>query len=751
MYRSRRPANSLALTAALAAVASVSTAQAPQPHEGAAPASPGSVEVPSIMRRSHGVQRADGALRGAGPDFKVRFDEGGLEYVPALGSGADRNYPLSFRLESIHRGSVELARGSDAAPTERGNAVEYLHAGGVVERYDVRPEGVAQSFTFPSRPAGSGELVVRGRIETDLVPDRLGESPAGFRFELPGVGAVSYGGVTGISADGREADGTLRLDGGAIELVLPAEFVDGAAYPMVLDPLIGTDILINGFTDEKDPDVAYDATNDLYLDVWERVFSATDFDIRGQRVDALGGLISGPILIESSVSLVASNPAVANINLRDAFVVCYESSGDVLARGVAAATGNLTNQITVAGTSAFERDVDVGGDSALFDDDVLAVWTAFENGSGSIMAAQVSISAAFNLFTFDLTQIGNGDDEVPSISESGGADGRYLIVWERDFTVDHDIQAAVVDRNLTLLDEVTIITSVGPDERRPACDGDGTEWIVAYEKDEPGGPTSSDDIVARAVTFDAAASLASVTTPEVVVEGDANEDEQRPSVACLGDSYLIGFEDEGFAFADFDAFVASVQSLDCLTCEGTFSLSSGSGQIEAFVEVASRFSGDSSLRDGALLVWEEELFSTLDSEIHARLYEAEDGFFADLGGGCGEGGRALASCAAVGNDDFSVHLRDAGSFLPAFLLLSPNELRIGCGSCELIPDLVDGVVIDAGTTTGSGRAQIDIAIPNDSALSGLTLLGQWAVTPSSGPVCTLLNVDLSNAISIELE
>ena len=63
-----------------------------------------------------------------------------------------------------------------------------------------------------------------------------------------------------------------------------------AAYPLVLDPEIGTDILIGGTTfDDTGPDVAYDDTNNTYLVVWQRGFSALNYQVRAQRVDT-GGL-----------------------------------------------------------------------------------------------------------------------------------------------------------------------------------------------------------------------------------------------------------------------------------------------------------------------------------------------------------------------------------------------------------------------------------------------------------------------------
>ena len=108
-------------------------------------------------------------------------------------------------------------------------------------------------------PPGSGDLVVRGRIVTDLAcatPDVKVDSLA---FEVPGaphLGGIAIGEVTGIDAAGERAAGWMRCDGDTLDLVLPASFVDGARLPLVLDPLISTAGTVQVGGDPKRPDAA---------------------------------------------------------------------------------------------------------------------------------------------------------------------------------------------------------------------------------------------------------------------------------------------------------------------------------------------------------------------------------------------------------------------------------------------------------------------------------------------------------------
>ena len=127
-------------------------------------------DVSSITRGSVGVARADGRTWGLGPDYKCAFRAGGIEFTPALGPGAPRNLPLGYRLESVSRGgALHFSASGASAPVAGDTEVRYGHPGGVVERYELRREGVEQSFVFPEPPPGAGELVVRGRLQTCLL------------------------------------------------------------------------------------------------------------------------------------------------------------------------------------------------------------------------------------------------------------------------------------------------------------------------------------------------------------------------------------------------------------------------------------------------------------------------------------------------------------------------------------------------------------------------------------------------------
>jgi hypothetical protein len=99
-----------------------------------------------------------------------------------------------------------LSAGKDLPRVEiAGRTAVLARSATIRERYEARAEGLEQSFEFLAAPGGRGDLIVRGRISTELGAERCADGS--LRFGLPGVGGVSVGTVTGIDALGRKRRG----------------------------------------------------------------------------------------------------------------------------------------------------------------------------------------------------------------------------------------------------------------------------------------------------------------------------------------------------------------------------------------------------------------------------------------------------------------------------------------------------------------------------------------------------------------
>lgn len=686
------------------------------------------------------VAQSDGTMLAVGDRYKANFDRRGVDFVPAFGAAAPHNFPVRYELAGVGRGERFEAVGSGASRHD-GLAVEFVRSG-LVERYDVRGAGLEQSFVLDALPAGEGDLVVRGRLTTEL---QVTPHAGGLQFTLPDVGSCTLGAVTGIDARGRRVAGTIAYHDGVVDYVLPAAFLADAALPLLIDPLLGSTITVaNTGTGEQDPDVAFDATNGVYLVVYEYVFSASDTDIYAQRVGTDGTLVGARITIDAS-GLNDIDPQVANVTLRDRFVVVWNrqlaGQGDVFGCSVDAATGAVGATVGLVTGSDDVGRADVGGEATDADQDAICVW---DNGTQDrIEAGQIGVNADGSIFLQDVTTIASPNVLNPRISKSGGTTGRHLIVWMHDFGVgDYDPLGAIVDRELTLLVPFLSFDGAVNTTANVDADGDGVSWVAAWQVKE--ASTVQNDIAARSVQFVSPAS-ATMGSSLVLVSAVTNVNESNPSVCWTGDATLIGYENSGIAGSSAN-YVHSIDSVSCADCEGRTRVVTSLTDDYA-ITGASRRSGGEAV-DEALFAVERR---GANFDVLATRWQGADGVSTVVQASCGSnGGSTYASCARAGYAGFAVRCVDAVPNTTAILVLSRHQSSITCGPCRFVPDPYAGYV-HFTTTDSSGKATFATAIPPSVAAFGVDFYLQWILVEPVTPGCYLFGSDLSTALRTVIE
>ncbi|MGE0145193.1 MAG: hypothetical protein AB7I19_18660 [Planctomycetota bacterium] len=174
----------------------------------------------------------------AGGNYKVSFHDG-MTFIPYLGSDYPHNQPFGWRTVAVTVGEQNLLVDGDRAVLwHRDFRAEYRFAN-VIEAYDVRPEGLEQTFVLKHRPASPGALRIRGAVATAL---RAVEAvPAQQKLEFAdaqGRKILNYGEATAIDANGRHFPVTSAWRDGVIELELDAASMAVAEFPLVVDPLL---------------------------------------------------------------------------------------------------------------------------------------------------------------------------------------------------------------------------------------------------------------------------------------------------------------------------------------------------------------------------------------------------------------------------------------------------------------------------------------------------------------------------------
>ncbi len=199
-----------------------------------APGRPAPAEVdlgPALERLRRAVRRDGDRLVARGEHHDLSVDAAGRFQVAARGEASAE---LSLETVAASRGGRGLL-GRAAVRAE--GAVVVLARGAVEERLENGAAGVEQRWHLASRPAGPGDLTLSVKVAG--LP-YAGVTAGGLHFGDPAWGAmVRYGLATLVDAAGRRTPLATRFAGGAIRITVPEAALEAAAFPAVIDPVIG--------------------------------------------------------------------------------------------------------------------------------------------------------------------------------------------------------------------------------------------------------------------------------------------------------------------------------------------------------------------------------------------------------------------------------------------------------------------------------------------------------------------------------
>ncbi|MBL8749501.1 MAG: hypothetical protein JNK78_10105 [Planctomycetes bacterium] len=693
------------------------------------------------LRATYGVIRADdGTAWTIGEDYKACWTGRGLTFTPALGERARANRDLSLRVDRVQRGAVTVLAPVDAAAPEIGERHLAVVRGEVTERYDARRDGVEQSFVFATRPAGEGDLVVRLAVETTMTART--ETDGTLFFHDGEVGGVRIGHVTGVDRDGRRTRGSLRtLDASAIELRLPADFVDGASYPMTLDPLLATAFLVGSGNDDQHVDAAHGAFDGNWLVVWQTVFSYFDQDIRAQRVASNGSLV-GAVMSPFPTSTPETNPSVCYVRSKNMHVLCWNEA--------TVPFGPFTLRARSVGTSAFGAVVNVSGsggasggtfrtcgDRSNTGSKALVVWNSTANSGTTIVAttldltatglltasAGIDVSTATGLFTDSFVL---GKSRTPTGQVLLGAALPFFAVLFYAQALSYD--GAIAGTKLA-------VGTIGPNGFRTiAIDGDGPQNVAVWRD-------SANTLQCRTVTWNGTAlSLGTQTTLT-----------SNPGVSCdiglLGERYVAVWS-EPTANPFDDDLVGIALKPDCSVCSNKFALTQVDRPSAMLPCVAPTFASGTS-GGQALITWEErDITPPFRGSIAAQRFDAMVGAPAVfLSAGCGNGGTATTvGPFSPGNDDFAFSLSGGDPTAPfALISLSLGGSSILCG-CEL----TNFLVLEA-TLAQAGASRYAFKPWCDPSYLGTDIEFQWLLWPAAQSPCPIVeNLAASNRSLVTL-
>lgn len=673
-------------------------------------------------------------LLGHGGDYLAKFSSLGMSFVPALGNAAEDVRFLNLRPRSVRRGDQPIAGPLSAVPNQVEFRAEYRHSAAMTERFDVGTKGVELSWQFLQRPAGSGDLIVSYKVETNL-PLAANQSD-GLSFVENGLGGVAIGSVTGIDAAGQRIAGQLSFADGFLEMSLPAEFVDSASYPIVLDPLVGSVIQVSttGNNDDE-PDVAYDASTQNYLVAWRRTFASTLVVVRARLISATG-VPAGSVVILSS-SGICGRPRVANCNYLDRFGVVFEeligSFQGVQFRAVDAMSGAITHSAVLASSTGINlyRHPDVGG--VVNSINTTAFVTVFEdNIQNAIRVRRVYFDASDNLvapasvsvFTDTSGPLSSNTYTTPAISRQAGSDLNFMVVARRysGLGPSRIISGKLVKLNtLVASGSVNIELASSDDVTMPDVDGANGGWVVAWQRHPSGGGSTQ---IERRTAHNSGSgwSLGAVHT-----FGGGLLSVSAPTVGWSQARTWLGYRNFNGIGSQTSLRVRAIDTASATTCSTEINevISSADSRIVVATDASGGVNGGS----GSLAVF------AYGTTVYAQrlISYGNSGTFASLGGQCGSGGAQYFSHApGIGSSIVCGVVGLSPSAVLSVFNMTTDQSAVTCGLCEWAPFGVTQVHVTTTSTAATG-----FAIPCLPSLVGSQFVTQWTTFDPQQTGCSL--------------
>ena len=461
----------------------------------------------AVHSNAHQPGEAPYGTWAAGAAYKASF-HGGMTFYPQLGSGYPHNQPLAWRTTSVRVGANELlANRAAPALSHSDYRVEYS-LGPVVEAYDVRTEGLEQTFVLAHRPASQGDLRITGEITTGLWTEPVAEMHGDLVFyDGNGTPLVRYGRALAVDADGDTFAMTTTCTGNTITLALPAAALAQADFPLVVDPLLAPamSMTIANAVDVGEVDGAVEnhnvSLNGAY--VMTRHYSATDADVVARICSAnLTGAVARFSDLAAATS--ADHGRVAFVSATNKWVVCYQSltlSSQIMQVRAAMFTGGTASPITtlslglaeVAGAHNWRPCVGGiaaggAGAQALVAFQREAGTTTFANtGDSEVWAVLYDTSTALGSFSSPLPVVDAPalDSERPTVNRAaeGGTSFSWFVVCQTKYpasTPFWDIRGRLVSNAGTTSSSNWATASATEHELGPAVDGKDGRYLITY-------------------------------------------------------------------------------------------------------------------------------------------------------------------------------------------------------------------------------------------------------------------------------
>lgn len=531
------------------------------------------------------IEPLNNGLRLSHPRHQADFQADGLTFTPAAGGPAWR-----WQLAYVGTAEETLTAVSPILPQiSTLNTIAY-DRGGVVEQYVARSGSIEQQFLLPKPlPLAGEDLIIRGIVDSN---GRFETNGQGWAWRNVS-GVVSLGDVTVLDARGEQIPAEMRVTAVSTEIVVNGRWLQTAAYPVLIDPEIGSnDFQISKMGadyefDAELPAIAYNSTNKEFFVVWEGntetdVLSSGETEIFGRRLDALTGNTIGGVTRISNVgpdgssSNDAAQPDIIYNSVNNEYFIVWSGDGNngefEISGQRLSATGQPIGDDILLSDMGPDADINFDAEAPTVtynskNNEYLVVWMGDDlvDGEEEIYGQRVSATGTeIGSNDFRLSDMGpDGDLEYgaaePDVAYNS-TNNEYLVVWRGD---DNTIPN-VASENEIFAQRVSgatgaeigtdyVISDMGTEGSssydafapRLAYNSTGNEFFVVWVADDKNGTQVNDEVEVFGQRISGATGLEvgnnDMRLSNTGPDGDVNFETYAPDVAynATDNQYLV--------------------------------------------------------------------------------------------------------------------------------------------------------------------------------------------------------------------
>lgn len=678
----------------------------------------------------------------AARDYKASFHDGFRLHVAPQGAAAPAR-TFAFRTTAVQvageRRPLRAVHARIASP----DRCEY-DLGPVLEAYDLRDDGVEQTFVL--RQAPGGDLEITGTITTDLWSEPM-QGHGAVELRAPGGGGLRYGAVTVVDGNGASLPIQTDWRGDHVVLRVPGDWLASAKYPVVIDPLLSP-LTVQGTTgaDDRVTHVAIDrddrsGSRNLGIGI-ERTFAQGDTDVYFVLAD--DGFTNPVVVFSRVTNAPAGAPDLAYVHASNRWVMVWQAGVDGsetclyhLHQGGDASVGSQLTQFT-SQAGGRQRKPKVSGSRRSFSTSTTALlvreWepagTTGDTAGTQIWASRLNVASGQEQAPFWVGGTNMIDVGRPAVNKDSG-DGSFVVAYQYwSGLVVQRWQVAVrrIGQDGTLSGSVLYTDRTNFQEHllSPQVDGRDGRFVLGFgttsSVGNPGKIADIDASTLRAMRFDWADNQG-----QGVVIGYSDSLVQGASAGYRVDSIGHDSDTRSHWAVTYRSNVSNSVFLRVLGYRGiarwSETVSTNGARSSAVV-----YDDDN---DRFAIAYGQAIGTNEDRVRGVRFDYPAQNLPSIYGSGCGQGYMSWFNGFRIGSEFPTVRLIGAPPSGFALLLMSARDADIalapfGLPGCRLLVDPSNGVYVGALGMTINGGGAAGLTIPLPESLGNADVFFQWA-------------------------